>query len=878
MSEKIAISTEDQEKLAREGCHFERSTATKEQIAIACKTDLKDLSAKLATIGVSDALLTRLKADVQTEWGSGTWDTPVDGAKWDGKKVEKKVEPNTPPPLAQNDPKLKWNPDTLTAPPQSFRDIMYAIKWGFLPVTIAEPKYFKDGKLGSIQRWVQWIYVWPSRAAAWLQATLRSIGDGNYKSLIAEEMRTLSEWLEELKKKWATARKTGIETSITELGHVKTQLDLGTPDGDKQALKHFDEYMKHTGIVKVHGLDHTSAWTEAARLRTELSAIDTAILTERQKIEARDKALKVFIEWSTAITPAAHGVPAIPITIPRAELDRTYTEAIEDIKQWRKSTALSASFSVPQIAWVDVSMSEMTAHHDQLITDAKKIAGAIPIAAVWWMPAISISDITEAKINAQIARLERDPAFTTGAPRVETVPGAPWSPATTISHPASPEYTGTKAQIAALETHRSTIEWQGTGAENAKRTALKVYTDEITRLEKAKWVDIRARDTLKATLEREKVAAENEKVKKTTEYTDKQVKYTERLAKLDAIARVTGTTPADIAKRTALSADYDRVAALTETIGHATWGADATRRATVWDASKNRTEKNAAIDSRIWELRHGKEKVYDARGSAERMTSYEGKIAALQSQAADLARDIDAGAKKSWDAETYKRQLFEEVGRINGEVEKLNKLGQTEVTGWEKLPQVELDKLLAGSKLGNHIYGVSHGLIKLDEKMLNQKYMTGTMRGMYGIVGLAGIGALGMQATQDIKSTAWDVADVAWGFVPGYDLYMALVRGKDLNNRSIEWKDFWARVGFGTLALVPWVGALARTAGIAAVKAAGKADKAIDVVSTVRAVEQSTQVVGKIGTAGYLGYTIYDISKQVITEPIKTVLRQPINK
>lgn len=67
MSEKIAISTEDQEKLAREGCHFERSTATKEQIAIACKTDLKDLSAKLATIGVSDALLTRLKADVQTE-------------------------------------------------------------------------------------------------------------------------------------------------------------------------------------------------------------------------------------------------------------------------------------------------------------------------------------------------------------------------------------------------------------------------------------------------------------------------------------------------------------------------------------------------------------------------------------------------------------------------------------------------------------------------------------------------------------------------------------------------------------------------------------------------------------------------------------------
>ncbi len=120
------------------------------------------------------------------------------------------------------------------------------------------------------------------------------------------------------------------------------------------------------------------------------------------------------------------------------------------------------------------------------------------------------------------------------------------------------EYTAIKQQISELEIHRTTIESQITAAERDKKIALKPYEDEIKRLTKAKDVEIRFRDDLKAQLEREKVVAEAEKTKKTTEYTEKSTKYREPLTKLDEISRVTGATPADIAKRTALSADYDR--------------------------------------------------------------------------------------------------------------------------------------------------------------------------------------------------------------------------------------------------------------------------------------------------------------------------------
>ncbi|MBP9779144.1 hypothetical protein KBD33_00805, partial [Candidatus Gracilibacteria bacterium] len=739
------------------------------------------------------------------------------------------------------------NPETLPAPPQTLRDIMYAVKGGYLPITIADPAFLKDGKIGKLQKGAQWIYVGPSIAAAGIQSVLRSTGDGNYKKLIADEMRGVADELESLKKKSASPRKAELESAITALEGVKTKLDLTTIDGDKEALKLFDEYLKHRGILRVHALDHVSARAESARLRGELGLIDTAITTERIKIEDREKALKALVDGGHH--PLIPGLAPGASLIPRAELDRTYTEAIDDITEGRKHASLSPGFVVPQITiggtLVDASMAEMTAHHDHLISNAKTISGSTTIPGTATVPAINIHDITEAKIDRIIATLRSDPDYVNGAPAPVTTTHPTTGVITTTHSPATAEYSAIKQQISNLEAHRTTIERQITRAEGDKKTALKPYEVERERLTKAKTAEIRFRDTLKSQLERDKIAAEVEKTKKTTEYSEKSGKYKEPLAKLDAISRVTGATPADIAKRTALSADYDR------TIGVAS-GVDSVRRTAIENPGLSRTDKQTHVDSRLGELKHEKEKVFDARGSAERMSNYESKITALQAEAAKLATDIDTAAAKSGDAETYKRKLFEEVNRINGEIEKLNVVGKKEVATWADLPKVELDKMLAGSKLGNHIFGVSKGLIKFDEAVLNQKHLAGTMRGVYGLIGLAGVGSLGVQAMTDWKSAGLDAADIGLGFIPGYDLYMA-VRGKDLNGRPIEGKDLWARVGFGTLALVPGLGALARTAGVAALKGAGRA---AEVVNTVRAVEQSTQVVGKIASTGYLGYTL----------------------
>ncbi len=48
--------------------------------------------------------------------------------------------------------------------------------------------------------------------------------------------------------------------------------------------------------MHAHLLDHVSARVEGTRLRNDLAIIDTAINTERVKIEDRDKALKVLNE------------------------------------------------------------------------------------------------------------------------------------------------------------------------------------------------------------------------------------------------------------------------------------------------------------------------------------------------------------------------------------------------------------------------------------------------------------------------------------------------------------------------------------------------------------------------------------------------------
>lgn len=738
------------------------------------------------------------------------------------------------------------NPDAIPAPPQSLRDLMYAVKAGYLPITIADPALIKDRKLiGWLNRATQWIYVWPSRAVASLQSALRSVGDGNVRTLLAVEMESISEQLKALGEKMPKARKDALEKASTALKWIDAKLALGTKDGDKEALALFDEYMKYAGTKKVHGM-HTgvNASAEATRLRGELSAIDTDILRHNNQITAHTDAIKVLNEgWHHALIVGSS--PTAPIES-LDDLKHRYDTAILDVKEGRAGGRFT------------MAIAEIEREQNLLIDQAKKINVAETVGTV----TVNMNGATSADIEAKINQLKNDPAYVNGAPRNDV--GKKWR---VTSIPATAEYNNISQLITRLEAKKDGIKNAVELATNNKDTALKPYTDEVHRLETEKATKVSERTRRIAELEREKTRIEWEKTKKTTERAEKDTKYRDRITKLDEIDRA--RTPE---AKERLSKEYDKMMSSPEV-----WHADDTRRTTLDDKTKTRTERGSDLETRAREL--DKEKwVFDIEKSAKLMESVEWKVSTLQSEAAELARKLDAEATKTGDVDTYRRKLFEEVNRINGELKKLDDIGRKEVANWEKLPKLELDKLLARSKMGNHIYGVSHGLIKFDENVLNQKFVAGSMRWVYGLVALAGAWALTAQAFQDWKSAAWDATDIAAGFVPWYDLYMALVRGKDLNNRTIEWKDFWARVGFGTLALVPGVWAVARTAGFAAVKAAGKADRAIDVVNTVRAVEQSTQVVGKIGSAVFLGVTVYDITKQAIVHPVETITRTPIKK
>lgn len=745
------------------------------------------------------------------------------------------------PPAGNTPQSPETNPEILPAPPQSLRDIMYAVKVGFLPITIADPAFLKDWKIGKFQKWVQWIYVWPSKAVAGIQSIFRSMGDENYKKLIIDEMDHLAKEFDALNKKLPKARKDQLEKAIASLKWIDAELLRWNKDWDKAALALFDEYLKLRWDIHVHTMHiWWNANTESIRLKTELTTIETDILARTQDIDARTEAIKVLNEWghhalimgSTAVAPIES----------LAELNRKYDEAILAVKEWRDST-----LSKPLI--------EIEREHNVLIEAAKKIdvnvtSGTMTVKLDW---------ATKSSIDSKINALKSDPAYTEWAPK--NIPGKKGN---VIFSPATTEYTAISDILMKLEAEKDKIDNAVNGAEKNKSTALKPYTDKKLVLEDEKAKKVWERNRRITELEREKTRIEGERTKKSAELTETDAKYRDRILKLAEIDKETNPV-----RKERLSQEYDRMIATPRA-----WSTDETRRRELADKTKTRTERSTDIGARAAELEREKA-VFDKERSLKYMASIEGKITVLQAEAAKLATDIDAAAAKSGDAETYKRKLFEEVNRINGEIEKLNVVWKKEVATWADLPKVELEKMLTWSKLWNHIYGVSKWLIKFDEKVMNQKHVAWTMRWVYGFIALAWVGWLGMQAAKWEWKSAWlDAADIGLGFIPGYDLYMAM-RWKDLNGRPIEGKDLWARVGFGTLALVPWVWAIARTAGLTAVKAAGKADKAIDVINTVRAVEQSTQVVWKIGSAGYLGYTLIDITKQTIEQPVETITRAP---
>ena len=117
--------------------------------------------------------------------------------------------------------------------------------------------------------------------------------------------------------------------------------------------------MKHAGQKQVHNMHvGANASTEAVRLRSELSAIDTDILRHNTDINARTDAIKVLNEGGhhALIRGSSAAAPIESLD----DLKHRYDAAILDVKEGRTRV-------LPK------SLAEVEREHNLLIDQAKKI-------------------------------------------------------------------------------------------------------------------------------------------------------------------------------------------------------------------------------------------------------------------------------------------------------------------------------------------------------------------------------------------------------------------------------------------------------------------------------------------------------------------------
>lgn len=165
---------------------------------------------------------------------------------------------------------------------------------------------------------------------------------------------------------------------------------------------------------------------------------------------------------------------------------------------------------------------------------------------------------------------------------------------------------------------------------------------------------------------------------------------------------------------------------------------------------------------------------------------------------------------KSW--EEFLRNFGESVKVPNDQIGAIN---DRMLSSWTKLPKIDQDALLKAT-IGTGAYGYISRLAAHDAAMKSQadwmqKKVSHSvpMRFMYWVIGIVAAGTLITELSFWNKETAInDMKDMAYGFMPGYDLYRAW-DGTDLNGRPLKWWDRFERAAWGTLT----VGAAVATLG-----------------------------------------------------------------
>ncbi len=939
MSEKIALSHEDQEKLVDLGCRFERSSVTRDQILSSCGKSLDTLIAELQAKQASAWLLASLKAEVKpATWASGTWDTPVGDEKKDADKAK--------PPEAPKKPKEDIE-DLPLAPTTAF-NVMRLVQLGYFPKDYAPIFGEKPWWPHKI---LQGFYVIPGKWGESIRASANTAfqkkfdRDAAYKGFMLDLVKQMDSEL----KSW-----------ISQNDHAKTaeaKTILETMRADFTAGNTKEWLAKFDTLTEKLGMRLSPDWTRAAVAERDLirdgENAKTTQAQERLDLRNRIKTDRIGQKSAreTSHKNAQDAVTNLKNTNPHSGIEeRFYADTIttkdidtekarleaEKLKladhTWAlRSESQSLKYAIAGRAIADITAdrnrvgyeikpdtywvwSELEKKQNEIVSKKSEIewynkpGGQIESAQ---------SDLDKADLRAKTLQTD----LATKNSQLTTLQISLAS-ATKTAKP------GINAQINALQTEIGTLNGNITTAESdvaAKKTALStkrwdLYSkeQELTKLE---W-------------EKKSLVTQSEQNKFAFDWyttrTDRMAHIDTQIALLDRLKPLTETrnTAAQKLKRTEQSisksdaAITKREQALRDAHAKSTPILDALDK--VVSPTASAAEKKVASDhlndllaqkdlravdietllkwneaqKREWmkqltELIDGKVALISKEWVRLQMNAIADKIKAHQVEAARIIAEYDAKAP-TWDVEQLKKQLEADIGKINADIEKLNKEARTTYgAASDVLNKLDMESIKK-TPLWWFLWGLNTWVSKI-ESLEATKVWSGAMRGIYGAMTLAWLGQIGVTtAKSGWKQGALDATDMGIGFIPVawwvYDLsvwLMQFVKWSELVSfedkaREVSKTDALKRMGFWVLGLIPIAGQ--------ALKAAAKWEKILEVTRKVAVAERTAQVTGKLlllNEAKNLGVWLYDASMSTVSvkggilETWKTLLNNqtlPVNK
>ncbi len=919
MSENIILSSADKEILRKNQCFVEDLEPTQEEIALACKTDLSSLRAKLQTFWVSASLLAALKGEVAAAapaaavparvagdakpgqtWADGTWIAPVG---W-GNVVVKPIK------------KPKEDTEDLPLAPTTAFNIFRLVQLWYFPKDFA-PLWWDKPNI--FHKWLQAFYVLPGQLWEWTRTKAHTAFQKKYDRDAAYKdfMLDLTKQMDSELKWWFEKNKMTNGATITE---AKTSLEnmrsSFTAWNDKEAFAHFDTLAERMWM-RVDGRWHERPQADRDALRTaedtktssaeKRVALRTTIKERREWRLAADEASvkdkKAIIDQlyarEQAHTPDARfnadGVKIADINteISKLQLEKTtlenHTGALATESQAIKDAVAGRSFSDIEATrtrigyahgdtflpvWSELTFKQWEIDNKTMVIGLlEKPNGTIELAEAEikkqsWK--VTTFQTEEARLSGQIADSRTlDTAKTAFQARLDQLQGSTWliEQARTAEIVATTQRDTARGSTYTYKTELQELNTQKKGL-LAQSEQNKVAFDwfskrqsRITHIEN----QVRVYTELKPLIvERERATNKLAGTKKTIDGS------TEAIAKREQKVRTAHADASPMhqaldrfsepgisqAKNLELNEELNKLLAQKNP-----------------EALRIEGKLKGTPTERAQALRD-MQNLLDARGKwveffKTSLDSVETRIKALQTEAGRIMTEYDKQAGTG-DVEALRKKTEVEIGKINSEIERYNndaraKYGAAAAT----LTPLQLDSLHAQSKLWGFFDAMNTGTSKL-ESIGSTKAGGKAMRVVYGALTLVGLGQIGVTtANSGLKQWAIDAADMGIGFIPvvgwAYDIvvwFAQWVMGEEITSkRKVDRGDAIKRVWFGMLGLVPilWQAA----------KAWATWGKIVDVARKVAVVERTAQITWKVlilNEAKNLWVALYDATGSVVSE------------